>query len=59
MSILDVPEAMEDLQAMGAYNSSLEHNEQYYTHPQSLARAAILSDTTDAGGFLSESTCRE
>ena len=43
-----VPEAMEDLQAMGAYNSFLEHNEQYYTHPQSLARAAILSDTTDA-----------
>lgn len=43
----DVPEAMEKLRAMGAYNAFLEQNEQYYTHPRSLARVAILSDTTD------------
>lgn len=42
-----VPEAMEGLRAIGTYNSFLEQNEQYYTHPQSLARVAILSDTTD------------
>lgn len=42
------PRAMEDLRAIGAYNSFLQRNEQYYVHPLSLARAAILSDTTDA-----------
>jgi hypothetical protein len=43
-----VPEALEGLRAIGAYNSFLEQNEQYYTQPQSLSRIAILSDTTDA-----------
>jgi hypothetical protein len=44
----NVPEAVEKLRAMGAYNRFLEQNEQYYTHPQSVARVAVLSDTTDA-----------
>ena len=42
-----VPAALDGLRAIGAYNSFLEQNEQYYTHPQSLSRIAILSDTTD------------
>ncbi len=38
---------MQELRAIGVYNQFLEQNEQYYTNPQSLARVAILSDTTD------------
>ncbi len=41
-------EALRDLHAIGTYNAFLERNEEYYLHPQSLARVAILSDTTDA-----------
>lgn len=43
----NVPSAMDGLRAIGVYNSFLEQNEQYYTHPESLSRVAILSDTTD------------
>jgi hypothetical protein len=38
---------MEGLRAIGAYNSFLEQNEQYYIDPRSLSRIAVLSDTTD------------
>lgn len=41
------PRALAGLRAIGAYNDFLEQNKQYYVHPQSLARVAILSDTTD------------
>jgi hypothetical protein len=41
------PLALKGWRAIGAYNAFLEQNEAYYTHPQSLARVAILSDTTD------------
>jgi len=41
------PRALEGWRALGAYNAFLERNEPYYTHPQSLARVAILSDATD------------
>jgi hypothetical protein len=41
------PRALEGWRALGAYNAFLEKNEPYYTHPQSLARVAILSDATD------------
>jgi len=41
------PGALEGLRAIGTYNSFLERHEQYYVQPQSVARAAILSDTTD------------
>jgi hypothetical protein len=41
------PRALEGLRAIGAYNAFLETNESFYTHPQSLARVAILSDETD------------
>ena len=40
-------EAMKGLEAIGAYNAFLERNEAYYTEPRSLARVAILTDTTD------------
>jgi hypothetical protein len=39
--------ALEGWQAIGAYNAFLEKNESYYIHPQSLARVAVLSDSTD------------
>jgi hypothetical protein len=39
--------ALEGWRAAGAYNAFLEMNEPYYTHPQSLARVAVLSDSTD------------
>jgi hypothetical protein len=39
--------ALEGWRAIGAYNAFLEKNEGYYTHPQSLARVAVLSDATD------------
>ena len=42
-----VPEARRGLDAIGQYNAFLEQQEEYYTHPQSTARVAILSDTTD------------
>jgi hypothetical protein len=42
------PKAVENLRAIGAYNEFLEHNEEYYLEPESVARVAILSDTTDA-----------
>lgn len=42
------PGALEMLHAIGDYNDFLERNAQYYSHPQSLARVAVLSDTTDA-----------
>lgn len=42
------PRALEGIRAIGTYNGFLERNEQYYVHPQSLAKVAILSDTTDA-----------
>jgi hypothetical protein len=41
------PRALEGWRALGAYNAFLEKNESYYTHPQSLARVAILCDATD------------
>ncbi len=41
------PRALEGWRALGAYNAFLEKNEAYFTHPQSLARVAILSDATD------------
>jgi hypothetical protein len=41
------PRALEGWRALGVYNAFLEKNEAYYTHPQSLARVAILSDATD------------
>ncbi|MGH9326762.1 MAG: hypothetical protein ACRD2B_08780 [Terriglobia bacterium] len=43
-----VPQAIEGLRAIGVYNGFLERNEQYYTHPESLAKVAVLSDTTDS-----------
>lgn len=39
--------ALEGLRAIGAYNAFLEENKQYYLHPSTLARTAVLSDTTD------------
>ncbi len=39
--------ALEGWRAIGAYNAFLEKNEGYYSHPQSLARVAVLSDATD------------
>ena len=39
--------ALEGWRAAGSYNAFLERNEPYYIHPQSLARAAVLSDSTD------------
>ncbi len=41
-------QALEDLRAIGAYNNFLERNEQYYLDSQSLAKVAILCDTTDS-----------
>jgi hypothetical protein len=41
------PRALEGWRALGAYNAFLEKNEPYYTHPQTLARVAILTDATD------------
>jgi hypothetical protein len=43
----DDSRALEGWRAAGAYNAFLEKNESYYTHPQSLARVAVLSDSTD------------
>ena len=43
----DDPRALEGWRAAGAYNAFLEKHESYYTHPQSLARVAVLSDSTD------------
>lgn len=40
--------ALTDLRAIGTYNAFLQRNEQYYTHPESLAKVAVLCDTTDA-----------
>jgi hypothetical protein len=42
-----LPRAMQGWRAIGDYNAFLEKHEPYYTHPQSLALVAILSDTTD------------
>ena len=42
-----VPQAMEGWRAIGSYNAFLEKHESYYTHPQTLARVAVLSDATD------------
>ena len=42
------PEALRRLEAIGRYNAFLEHQEDYYTHPDSTARVAVISDTTDA-----------
>ncbi len=41
------PLALKALKAIGTYNAFLEQYDQYSTHPQSLARVAVLSDTTD------------
>ena len=43
----ETPAAMNGLRAIGAYNSFFERNEQYYADPSSMAKIAILSDTTD------------
>jgi hypothetical protein len=41
------PRALENLKAIGQYNQFLQENENYYTNPQSVAKIAIISDTTD------------
>jgi hypothetical protein len=43
-----LPEALKGLEAIGTYNAFLERHEEYYAQPESLARAAIVADTTDA-----------
>jgi hypothetical protein len=42
-----IPEALRRLEAIGHYNAFLERQEEYYTHPESTARVAVISDTTD------------
>ena len=42
-----VSEALRGLEAIGTYNAFLERHEEYYTNPESAARVAIISDTTD------------
>ena len=42
------PEALRRLEAIGRYNAFLELQEDYYAHPESTARVAVISDTTDA-----------
>jgi hypothetical protein len=54
-----VPEAKKGLEAIGAYNAFLERNEELYTHPESLARVAVLTDTTDTVTPFLESLSRE
>jgi hypothetical protein len=41
------PKALENLKAIGQYNQFLQENENYYTSPQSVAKLAIISDTSD------------
>lgn len=43
----ETPAAMNGLHAIGIYNSFFERNEQYYIDPNSMAKIAVLSDTTD------------
>ncbi len=42
-----VPAAMKGLEAIGEYNAFLERHEEFFTNPESLARVAIVTDTTD------------
>ena len=53
------PQALEGLRAIGAYNAFLENHEEYFADPQSLARVAILGDTTDEGLPLLDQLSRE
>jgi hypothetical protein len=54
-----VPAAMKGLVAIGEYNAFLERHEEFYTDPESLARVAIISDTTDTVTPFLESLSRE